>query len=290
MEQLWGGAGDVPVVQHIVLLAEDAAVKGMGDTVAPAGLGEVDERGGEDGLAVRREGDLDGVVHAAGHDDVEVGSVGLGAEDVGGAVVDGGAAGAGVVLLGEGSLGPVDPPVGAEVGAVDVVGAAGEGAALEPFVADVGDAVAVGVAEAPDAGWGGDIDPSGVPEAALGEHDLVREDGGLVVAAILVGIDEAQQAVGGVLELLGRGKVGSGGIGDEEVALVVEAGADGAGGEVGGGGALEDEAVGDGEGAAFEDLVGRGENRRGGGQRKEGGKDEAVATAAHGWRLAWGTG
>ena len=55
-------------------------------------------------------------------------------------------------LLGERAFAPVDPSVGAEIGAMDVVGAAGEGAGGEPFFLLFGDAGAVDLGEFPDAG------------------------------------------------------------------------------------------------------------------------------------------
>ena len=78
-------------------------------------------------------------------------AVGPAAEDVRGLGDERRLAGPLVGLLGERPLAPVDPAVGAEVGAVQVVGAAGERLALEPLDALVGHAVAVGVGQLPDA-------------------------------------------------------------------------------------------------------------------------------------------
>jgi hypothetical protein len=113
VEEVGTGPDDAAVFEHRVLLAVDAAVEGVGDAIAPTGLAEIDEGAGEEGFTVRGEGDFDRIVHAAGHDDLEVGAVGFGAEDMRGAVVDGGLARARVVLFGEGALGPIDVAIGA---------------------------------------------------------------------------------------------------------------------------------------------------------------------------------
>ena len=63
-----------------------------------------------------------------------------------------------VRLLGERAFAPIDPAVGPGVRAMQVVRAAGERFALEPFDALVGDAVAIFVGEFPDAGRSGDIE------------------------------------------------------------------------------------------------------------------------------------
>ena len=81
-----------------------------------------------------------------------------------------------VGLLGERALAPVDPAVRAEVRAVQVVGAAGQRLALEPLFALVGDAVAVGVGQLPDARRRGDVERAVEPHRAFGEHHLVGED------------------------------------------------------------------------------------------------------------------
>src|SRR3712207_4560556 len=112
------------------------------------------------------------------------------------------AVGQGVGLFREGALRPIDHPVGAEVGAVEVVGAAGQGLALEPLDPLVGDAVVVRVGELPDAWGGGDVEGAGVPHRALGEHHLVGEDRLLVEDAVIVGVLEADDAVGLFGELL----------------------------------------------------------------------------------------
>src|SRR5206468_12404072 len=60
------------VFQRVMLLPEHSAVNRMGNAVTVAGLAEINERAGEDGFAFGREGDFNRIVHAAGHDDVQV--------------------------------------------------------------------------------------------------------------------------------------------------------------------------------------------------------------------------
>ena len=244
------------VVEHVVDLAEDAAVDRVADAVAETRLGEVDERAGEQRFALRREGDLDRVVHAAGHDDVEVRPVGTGAVDVGGLVVEGLSVAELVGLLGERALGPVDVAVRPEIRAMDVVRATGERAALEPLLAAVGHAVAVVVAEAPDARRRRRVDPAVVPQAALREHHLVGEHDRLVEDAVAVRVLQPQDPGRGILQLLGRRFVGAGRIGDVKAAAVVETAADRTRRELGGRGQLDGEPVGDGELSAVDHLLG----------------------------------
>ena len=76
MHQIRTGAFYLAVFQRIMLLAEDSAVNRVRNTVAIAGLAEVNERAGEDGFAFGRESDFNRVVHAAGHDHVEIRAIG----------------------------------------------------------------------------------------------------------------------------------------------------------------------------------------------------------------------
>src|SRR5205807_7661061 len=55
------------VVDHVMIFAIDAAVDGMNDAVAFSASRMLQERGREEALAARREDDVDGIVHAAGH-------------------------------------------------------------------------------------------------------------------------------------------------------------------------------------------------------------------------------
>lgn len=268
------GAADHGFFEGIVGFAEDASVDGMGEAVASAGLAEVDEGTDEDGFAFGGEGEFDGIIHAAGEDAFQAGAVGFGAEDVGGAIADGATAAIDEVETGEGALGPIEEAVGAEVGAMDIIGAAGEHFTAVPFLASIGFTVAIGVGEFPDGRWTGDIDGAVMPEASLGEHDVVGEDGGAVEAAIAVGIFQAEDAVVWVVELFRGGAIGAGGIGDVEATLGIEAAGDGTWDEVGAGGQFDDQGSGEGEGVRAEGLgVGRG-GFGGGGAGGEAGEEE----------------
>src|SRR5262249_41523317 len=107
-----------------------------------------------------------------------------------------------VRLLRKGALAPVDPAVGAEVRAMQVVGASGKRLALEPLRALVGHAVTVGVGQLPDAGRGRDVERAVVPEGPLGKHHLVRKDRALVEPAISVAVYEPDDAMRLLSELL----------------------------------------------------------------------------------------
>ena len=131
-----------------------------------------------------------------------------------------------VGLLGEGPLAPVDPAVGAEIGAVQVVGAAGERLALEPFDALVGHAVAVGVGQLPDAGRGRDVERAVVPHRPLGEHHLVGEDGPRVETAVAVAVLQPDDPVRPLGELLLDVVVRARRVGDVEPAVLIERGGD----------------------------------------------------------------
>ena len=175
VHQLRTGAFHPAVFQRIMLLPEHSAVNRVRNAVTVTGLAEVNERAGEDGFAFRREGDFNRVVHAAGHDEVQVRAIGPRTINVRRAVVDLAAIAKGVRLLSEGAFRPVEVAVRAEVRTVDVIRAARERAALEPLLAFVGNAVTVGVGKLPDARRASDINRAGVPKAALGEHDFVGE-------------------------------------------------------------------------------------------------------------------
>ena len=98
-------------------------------------------------------------------------------------------------LLREGALAPVNPAVGSEVRPVQVVGAAGQRLALEPFDTLVRDAVAVGVGQLPDARRRSDVERSGVPHRTFGEHHLVGEDRALVEPAVAIRVFQPKDPV-----------------------------------------------------------------------------------------------
>ena len=131
-----------------------------------------------------------------------------------------------VLLLRERPLAPVDPAVGAEVRAVQVVGAAGERLAVEPHLLLVGLAVAVGVGELEDLRRGGDVERPVQPHRPFGEHHVRHEHRRLVVLPVAAGVFEADDAVRLRLDLLGDLLVGPGRVADVEPALLVERGDD----------------------------------------------------------------
>ena len=100
-----------------------------------------------------------------------------------------------VGLLGERALGPVDPAVGTEIGSVQIVGAAGERLRPGTIPRAVGDAVAVGVGQLPDARRRRDIQRSVEPHRAFRQHHLVGEDDARVEAAVAVRVFEPDDAV-----------------------------------------------------------------------------------------------
>src|SRR5438132_6623727 len=145
----------------------------MNQSVALAAAWMLQERRREDAFAARREGHLHRVIHTAGHNRLDARAVWAAAKDVRGPRHERLLARPFVRLLRERSLAPVDPAVWPKVRAVEVVAAAGERLALEPFDALVGHAVAFAVGQLPDTRRGGDVERPRVPHDALGEHHLV---------------------------------------------------------------------------------------------------------------------
>ena len=105
-------ARSLVAVDDGVRLAVHAAVDRVHQPVAPAGLRMLEERRGQNAFAGGREGHVDRVVHAAGHDHFDRRIARPPAEDVRRARHERRLAGALVGLLGERALGPVDPAVG----------------------------------------------------------------------------------------------------------------------------------------------------------------------------------
>ena len=191
------------VIDDVVILAVDTAVDGMDQAVTEAAARVHQEGSGEDPLAAGGKDHLDRIIHAAGHDRLDAGTVRAGAKDVRGARDQGRPARSLVSLLGEGTLAPVDPAVRAQVRAVQVVGAAGQRLAVEPDLALVRLAVVVGVRQLPDLRRGADVDRPAIPQDPLREHHLVGEHGRLVEHPGPLGVFEADDPVRRVLDLLG---------------------------------------------------------------------------------------
>jgi hypothetical protein len=165
-----------------------------------------------------------------------------------------------VGLLRERPLAPVDPAVGAEIGPVQVVGAAGQRLALEPLLAAVGHAVAVGVGQLPDARRRRHVERAVGPQRPLGEHHPVGEGRPPVEATVAIDVLEPDDAMGPVLELDGDLVVRPRRLGDVEPPLLVEVGDDRPVDQRRAGGELDGEAVGQRERLAVE----RDRARRGG--------------------------
>src|SRR5687768_4294381 len=125
-------------VEHVVNLAINSAVDGMDQPVTIAAAGMLQKGGGEDSLAASRAYHVDGIVHAAGHHWFDARPVWPRAKDVRRAGNKRLAGGERVALLSKGSFAPIDPAVPAQIRSVQVVGAAGQRFAFEPFVTLVG--------------------------------------------------------------------------------------------------------------------------------------------------------
>src|SRR5205814_1414044 len=130
----------------------------------------------------------------------------------------------------------------------------------------IGEAVAVGVGEFPDAGRGRYVKRAGVPERAFGEHHLVGESGGFVEEAVVVGVFEAQDAVRSFFELFLDFVAGTGGVGNVKAALLVEVGGDGSIDQRRGGDFFDRKTGGKVEGAVVDGDVG-GEGRQRGNEQ-----------------------
>ena len=190
--------------------------------VAAAQFRMLDEGGRQQPFPPGREDHIHGVVHPSGQDRLDPGIWGPPPEDMGGAGDQGRTVRPFVGLLGEGALGPVDPTVRSQVGTMEIVGATGEGLALEPLLPPVGDSVAVGIGQLPDAGRRRHVERAVEPEGALGNHHAVGERRAPVETAVSVRIFQALDAVRFLLQLLLDRVVGSGRLGYVEPALLVE--------------------------------------------------------------------
>ncbi len=219
--------GPAMIVDDIPGLAIDTAVNVVDEAVTQAPGWELEEGGGEDALAAGGEDQIDGIIHAAGHDRLDAGAVGPGAEDVGCPRYQGLCSGPFVSLLRERSFTPVDPAVWPEIGPMQIVRTARECLALEPFDSLVGHAGALGVGQLPDARRRGHVQGSLVPHRSFGKHHLVGKHPGLVKLAIALGAFQANDAMRLLLELFGHLFVGAGGVGDIQPTLLVEIGRDG---------------------------------------------------------------
>ena len=231
-----------------MVLAEDAAVDRVQETVALAVGGVLQERRREEAVAGRREHDIDGVVHAAGHHRLDAGAVGVRAEDVRGPRDERLAAGECVRLFGERALGPVDFPVGAGVRPVQVVRTPGERRPGEPLDAD---RLGLRRVELPDARRGADEDVVPDDGDPLRHHQPI-DDGRARMEPARLGGREPEQLVRLVLQLLGRRVVRPRRLRNDQVAGLGEGGGDGPLGERRAGGEFDREADRQREGVAVQ--------------------------------------
>ena len=206
-------AGAWMVVENVVVLSVDTAIDGMDQAIALAAAGMLEERGGEDPLSAGSKRDFHRIIHPARHDRFQAGAVRSAAEDMRRAGDKRGFARAVEGLLSKGSLAPIDPAIGSQVGAVHVVRAAGQSLALEPFFALVRHAVAVGVRQFPNAGGSADIERAVEPHRPFREHHLVREHRALIEEPVAIGVLQAHDAMRFLRQLFIHLVVGARGIG-----------------------------------------------------------------------------
>src|SRR5262249_44234023 len=114
--QRW--AGPWMVVNDVMIFAIDAAVDRINKAIAFCAAGMLQNRRREDALAARTEDYIDRVVHAAGHDRLNPGAIGLAAKNVGGARHQWRFTGPFIRLLGKGPLAPINPAIRTEIGTV----------------------------------------------------------------------------------------------------------------------------------------------------------------------------
>ena len=196
----------------------------MAHAVAESGLGKVDERAGEEGLAVGVEDHVHRIIHATGHYRLHGRTIGTRPEDVGRLILmDGAGEAIGPAHGFKGALGPVNQAVGTGIGAVDFIAAMGRWMPhVPPLVAPVGPAVAVGIGEFPDGRSAAHIHRALVPQDALEHGQFVGKHDRSVIASVAVGVLESDHPPLWVLGLGGGRFRGAAGIGDVQAALVVE--------------------------------------------------------------------
>ena len=273
-------AGAGMAIEDAMVFPVDATVKGVDQPVALTAARVDKERARHDPLPFRREHDVDGVVHAAGQHRLEFTRIVAGAEDVAGAGRPAGTAGEIVALLGKGPLAPVDPAIAAEVGAVEIVGTAGERLGVKPHLARFGNAVVVGISELPDLRRRGDIERAAIPQRPFRHHQPLGIDRAAVERAVAVAVYQAEDTMGGVLHLFSDGDVRAARLGDVEPATLVEVDRDGAFDERRARGDLDGESVGQGDRAGVKAELGG--MAGGDGRQHRGDNQQAPAKRHHG--------
>src|SRR5215471_3578468 len=103
------------LVNRVVVLAVHGAVNRVDQAVSLAAAWVLEERGGENAFAAGRKRYIDRIIHAARHHGFNSSPVGTSAKDVRSASRKRLLAGPLICLLGECTLAPVNPTVGAHV-------------------------------------------------------------------------------------------------------------------------------------------------------------------------------
>ena len=207
-------------------LAVDSAVNRMDQPVAAAIARVLEKCRGEDSLATCCKSDLYRVVHATRHDRFDRATLGPPSKDVRCARDKCLATGERVSLFFEGTLAPVNPAIGSDVGTMQVIGTAIQGLAVEPDLAFVSHPVVIGVRQLPDLWRCTDVDRPLMPGAAFREHHAIRKHDALVEDPVAIDVFQPEDAVRLVLQLDLDRIVGTAGVSNIEPAAVIKVGAD----------------------------------------------------------------
>ena len=221
-------AGARMAVHHAVRLAVHAAVNGVDESVAFSAAGILEKCCCENAFAGVCEHNVHRVVHPSGHHRLVPSTDRVAPKNMRRPRDPLATPERRVALLGKRPLAPVNPPVTPKVRPVQVVGTAGERFALEPLLALVGHAVAVGVRQPPDARRRGDVKRPVVPQRALGKHHPLGKHNGMIELAVTVAILQADDTMRLFRELFLDRIIRSRRVGDVQPALFIERGRDGA--------------------------------------------------------------
>ena len=137
-------------LQHTMLFPKNTSVDRMGHTI-PLTAGRVGEKGGrEQTFSGRGEGHVDRIVHTPGHHGFQLRMVWSTAKHMRRSRAPAWLTDKVVRLLGKRSLGELDPTIGSEVGTMKIISAAGKRASVVPHLAEIREAITVGVGELED--------------------------------------------------------------------------------------------------------------------------------------------
>ena len=144
-------------IEDAVLFAPHAAIDRVQDAVALAAAGIHKKSPAQKPLARRRKDDVHGVVHAARHHHFAPAAIGPRAEKMRGTGDEIAPVGQPVRLLGKCAFAPINKTIRPRIRPVQIVRATGQRFAIEPHLALVRDAIAIGVRELPDDRRRGDV-------------------------------------------------------------------------------------------------------------------------------------